>query len=149
MRAVVQRAHSASVRVQGEEVGAIRRGLVAFVGAGEGDAERDVGYLANKVLGLRVFPDEAGKMTASLADIGGELLVVSQFTLYGDVRRGMRPSFTGAMDPTEAERLYERFVAQVRAGGLRVATGRFGADMHVTVENDGPVTILVDSRRTF
>lgn len=149
MRAVVQRAHSASVHVLGEEVGAIGRGLVVFVAAGAGDTERDARYVANKVLGLRVFPDDAGKMTQSLSDVSGELLVVSQFTLYGDVRRGMRPSFTDAMEPVEAERVYEAFVAHTRASGLRVATGRFRADMRVGVENDGPVTILIDSKRAF
>jgi D-tyrosyl-tRNA(Tyr) deacylase len=149
MRAVVQRAHGASVRVLGEVVGAIGRGLVVFLGAGAGDTEHDATYLANKVLGLRVFPDADGKMTQSLSDARGELLIVSQFTLYGDVRRGMRPSFTSAMEPIDAERLYESFVAHSRAHDLRVATGRFRADMHVTVENDGPVTILIDSKRVF
>ena len=101
------------------------------------------------VVGLRVFPDEAGKMTRSLADVGGELLVVSQFTVLGDVRRGLRPSFDGAMEPVMAERLYERFVAEARARGVGVQTGRFRAEMRVFVDNDGPVTILVDSRKTF
>lgn len=149
VRAVVQRARSASVQVAGEVVGAIARGLVVFVGAGADDTAQDVAYLVNKVLKLRVFPDDTGKMTQSLSDIGGELLVISQFTLYGDVRRGMRPSFAGAMEPAEAERRYEDFVAQARAHGQRVATGRFRADMRVTVDNDGPVTVLIDSKRAF
>jgi D-tyrosyl-tRNA(Tyr) deacylase len=149
MRVVVQRASRASVVVAGEVVGAIERGLVAFVGAAEGDSDADVAYAVNKVAGLRVFPDEAGRMTKGLVEVGGELLAISQFTLFGDVRRGLRPSFDGAMEPVGAEQLYERFVEGVRARGVRVATGRFRADMRVSVENDGPVTILVDSRKLF
>jgi D-tyrosyl-tRNA(Tyr) deacylase len=149
MRAVVQRARAARVEVGGEVTGAIERGLVAFVGAAEGDTEADVAYLAAKVVNLRVFPDAEGKMKLALAEAGGELLVVSQFTLFGDVRRGNRPSFDGAMEPVEAERLYERFVAEARARGVKVATGRFRADMRVFVENDGPVTILLDSKKLF
>lgn len=147
MRAVVQRARRARVEVAGEVTGAIERGLVAFVGAAEGDEEADLAYVVNKVVGLRVFPDDEGKMRHALADVGGELLVVSQFTLFGDVRRGNRPSFSRAMEPVAAERLYERFVAEARARGVTVATGRFRADMTVHVENDGPVTILIDSRK--
>jgi D-tyrosyl-tRNA(Tyr) deacylase len=149
MRAVVQRVRSARVRVDGEIVGEIGLGLVAFVGAAEGDVDRDLAYVVNKVVGLRVFPDEAGKMTRALSDVGGELLAISQFTVFGDVRRGLRPSFDGAMEPTLAERCYERFVEEARGRGVRVATGRFRAQMAVSVENDGPVTILVDSRRAF
>ena len=149
MRAVVQRVRRASVEVEGELVGAIGRGLVAFVGAAEDDGDPDLAYVVNKVVGLRVFPDEAGKMTRALSDIGGELLAISQFTVFGDVRRGLRPSFDGAMEPTLAERAYERFVAEARARGVRVATGKFRAHMLVSVENDGPVTILIDSRRAF
>lgn len=149
MRAVVQRALAARVEVGGEVVGAIERGLVVFVGAARDDAEADAEYLANKVAGLRVFPDEAGKMSRALAEAGGAVLAISQFTLFGDVRRGMRPGFDGAMEPVRAEELYERFVAAVRSRGLQVATGRFRADMRVFVENDGPVTILVDSKRLF
>ena len=147
MRAVVQRARRARVEVAGEITGAIERGLVAFVGAAEGDGDADLAYVVNKVVGLRVFPDEAGKMRHALADVGGGLLVVSQFTLFGDVRRGNRPSFDGAMEPVGAERLYDRFVAEARARGVTVATGRFRADMTVHVENEGPVTILIDSRK--
>ena len=149
MRAVVQRALRARVEVAGEIVGSIERGLVAFVGAAEGDTEEDLAYVVNKVVGLRVFHDDAGRMSRAIADVGGELLVVSQFTVFGDVRRGLRPSFDGAMAPEAAERLYDRFVEACRTRGARVATGRFRADMRVTVENDGPVTILVDSRRIF
>lgn len=149
MRAVVQRALGARVEVGGEVVGAIGRGIVAFVGAGQPDTLRDVTYLVDKVLKLRIFPDAEGKMSLALLDIDGELLVVSQFTVFGDVRRGNRPSFTAAMSPAEAERLYDRFVEEARGRGIRVATGRFRADMRVYVDNDGPVTILIDSERAF
>lgn len=147
MRAVVQRARRARVEVGGCVTGAIERGLVVFVAAGEGDTDADLAYTVGKVVGLRVFPDEEGKMRHAVADVGGALLVVSQFTLYGDVRRGNRPSFDGAMEPVGAEKLYERFVAEARARGVTVATGRFRADMTVFVENDGPVTILIDSKK--
>ncbi|WP_437935402.1 D-aminoacyl-tRNA deacylase [Sorangium sp. So ce341] len=149
MRAVVQRALAARVEVDGQVVGAIERGLVAFVGAAKDDDEADADHVANKVAGLRVFNDEAGKMSRALADVRGGVLAISQFTLFGDVRRGLRPSFDGAMEPARAEALYERFVAALRTRGLEVATGRFRADMRVFVENDGPVTILIDSKRTF
>lgn len=146
---MVQRARQARVEVGGEVVGAIERGLVAFVGAAEGDGDADLAYVVNKVVSLRVFPDDEGKMKRALAEVGGGLLVISQFTLFGDVRRGNRPSFDGAMEPVAAERLYDRFVAEARAKGVTVATGRFRADMTVHVENDGPVTILIDSRKAF
>jgi D-tyrosyl-tRNA(Tyr) deacylase len=149
MRAVVQRALAARVEVAGEVIGAIERGLVAFVGAGSDDTEADADYVANKVAGLRIFSDDAGKMSRSLGDAGGSLLAISQFTLFGDVRRGFRPGFDRAMEPVQAEALYERFVSGVRARGVKVATGRFRADMRVVVENDGPVTLLVDSKRLF
>ncbi len=149
MRAVVQRAREARVEVDGEVTGKIGLGLVAFVGAEKGDGQADLDYISSKVVGLRVFPDERGKMTRALADVGGGLLVISQFTVFGDVRRGLRPSFDGAMEPESAEALYDRFVEAARKTGLRVETGRFRADMRVFVENDGPVTILVDSRRLF
>ncbi|WP_437731548.1 D-aminoacyl-tRNA deacylase [Sorangium sp. So ce1335] len=149
MRAVVQRALAARVEVDGQVVGAIERGLVVFVGAARDDDDADADSVANKVAGLRVFSDDAGKMSRALADAGGGVLAISQFTLFGDVRRGLRPSFDGAMEPVRAEALYERFVAALRARGLEVATGRFRADMRVFVENDGPVTILIDSKRTF
>jgi D-tyrosyl-tRNA(Tyr) deacylase len=149
MRAVVQRVLRARVEVAGEVVGAIERGLCAFVGAASGDTDADLAYTVNKVVGLRVFTDEQGKMSRALADVGGSLLVISQFTLFGDVRRGNRPGFDGAMEPSAAEPMYERFVAAARARGVPVQTGRFRADMTVCVENDGPVTILVDSRKLF
>jgi D-tyrosyl-tRNA(Tyr) deacylase len=149
VRAVVQRALSARVEVEGEVVGRIERGLVAFVGAAEDDTQADLDYTVGKIVGLRVFPDERGRMMRALADVGGGLLVISQFTVFGDVRRGLRPSFDGAMEPVAAEALYDRFVAAARATGVPVQTGRFRADMRVFVENDGPVTILIDSRRTF
>ena len=149
MRAVVQRCRAASVRVEGEVVGAIEGGLVAFVGVGEDDGVADADYVANKLARLRVFPDEAGKMAHALRGPGRALLAISQFTLFGDVRRGNRPGFDAAMRPDEAERLFDRVVERARAAGLRVETGRFGADMLVSVENDGPVTILVDSKRLF
>jgi D-tyrosyl-tRNA(Tyr) deacylase len=142
----------ARVEVDGEVVGAIGRGLVAFVGAEEGDTDADLAYAVNKVVGLRVFPDEAGRMSRGLADAapgGAELLAISQFTVFGDVRRGLRPSFDGAMEPASAEAMYDRFVAEARARGVKVETGRFRAAMTVHVENDGPVTILIDSRRIF
>ncbi|XXT95432.1 D-aminoacyl-tRNA deacylase [Sorangium sp. So ce834] len=145
----MQRALAARVEVDGQVVGAIERGLVAFVGAAKDDDEADADHVANKVAGLRVFSDEAGKMSRALADVRGGVLAISQFTLFGDVRRGLRPSFDGAMEPARAEALCERFVAALRARGLEVATGRFRADMRVFVENDGPVTILIDSKRTF
>lgn len=146
MRAVVQRALSARVEVEGRVVGAIERGLVAFVGAAGGDTKADLEYAVGKVVGLRVFQDGEGRMSRSLADIGGSLLIVSQFTVFGDVRRGLRPGFEGAMEPVGAERLYDDFVRMARER-VRVETGKFRADMRVFVENDGPVTILIDSRR--
>ena len=152
MRAVVQRVLSASVEVDGQVLGSIGPGLVAFVGAAEGDGDEDMAYVIGKIVGLRVFPDDIGKMTRALGDIGdggGELLAISQFTVFGDVRRGLRPSFDGAMPHEAAEPLWHRFLAEVRARGVRVQTGRFRADMKVRVENDGPVTILVDSRKAF
>lgn len=149
MRAVVQRVSEASVVVDADVVGAIGRGLLVYLGAGQGDTEADVEAMAGKLAGLRIFPDDEGKMSRSVEDIGGEILVVSQFTLYGDVRKGRRPSFTDAAAPEEAERLYERVVACLRGRGLCVATGRFRATMDVRSRVDGPVTILIDSRRAF
>jgi D-tyrosyl-tRNA(Tyr) deacylase len=149
MRAVVQRALGARVEVERSTVGAIERGLVAFVGAEQGDTERDVEYVADKVAGLRVFEDDAGKMSRSVLQVGGAVLAVSQFTVLGDVRRGRRPSFDQAMEPVQAERLFNAFVARLSAAGVRVETGRFRAMMRVVVDNDGPVTILLDSRKAF
>jgi len=147
MRAVVQRVREARVEVDGQVVGRIGPGLLAFVGAGKGDTEADARWLVDKVLHLRVFEDEAGKMSRDLADIDGGLVVVSQFTLYGDVSRGRRPSFDAAMPPAEAERLYDRFVEMARAKWPKVETGRFRAEMRVLADNDGPVTILIESPR--
>jgi len=149
MRAVVQRVNGARGEVGGELVGAIARGLVAFVGAARGDEERDAAYLVEKLLTLRVFPGDDGKMSLALAEVGGGLLVISQFTVVGDVRRGRRPSFDDALAPDLARPLLERFVALAAAGGVAVASGRFGADMRVLVDNDGPVTLLLDSRKLF
>jgi D-aminoacyl-tRNA deacylase len=146
MRAVVQRARASRVEVDGEVVGAIEHGLVCFVGAEDGDLDADVQWLAKKIVDLRVFRDEFEKMSRSVLDVGGGLLLVSQFTLFGDVSRGNRPSFTRAMAPEPARATFDGFVAAVRARAPKVATGRFAADMRVFVENDGPVTILLDSR---
>jgi len=145
MRAVIQRVLSASVSVEGEVVGKIDRGLVAFVGAEGPDTDADMTWIVGKIVGLRVFQDETGRMARSLADVGGSLLFITQFTLFGDVKKGNRPSFTRAMPPDLAAPFLERAVALARAS-VPVETGRFGADMKVLVENDGPVTILVDSR---
>jgi D-tyrosyl-tRNA(Tyr) deacylase len=149
VRAVVQRVKEASCRVGGEVVGAIGPGLVVLLGVGAGDTEKDADYLADKVLNLRVFPDEAGQMNLSVRDVAGGLLVVSQFTLLGDVRKGRRPSYSDAAPPEEADRLYRGFVSRVRLSGLAVATGVFRAMMDVALVNEGPVTILLDSRRLF
>jgi len=149
VRAVVQRVSEASVRVDGETSGRIGPGLAVLLGVGVGDGEKDADYLADKVLNLRVFADEAGQMNRSLLDVRGGVLVVSQFTLYGDARRGRRPSYTAAALPDEANRLYEYFVERLRPSGLEVATGVFRAMMDVALVNQGPVTILLDSRRQF
>ncbi|MGD8896885.1 MAG: D-aminoacyl-tRNA deacylase [Acidobacteriota bacterium] len=149
MRAVVQRASEASVRVAGEEVGRIGPGLVVLLGVGKDDSERDAEILAEKVLNLRVFADEAGQMNRSVLDEEGGLLVISQFTLMGDARKGRRPSYIEAAPPGEAERLYSHFVERLRPSGLEVATGVFRAMMDVALVNQGPVTILLDSRKLF
>ncbi len=149
MRAVVQRVHEARVEVAGQVVGAVGRGLCAFVGTGEGDDDRDLAYVADKIAHLRVFTDDAGKMNRSVRDIEGGVLAVSQFTVYGNTRKGRRPSFARAMHPAEARRAYDRFVGLLRDRGLAVQTGEFGADMRVLVDNDGPVTILIDSKKDF
>lgn len=149
MRAVVQRVSEASVRVAGELVGAIGPGLVVLLGVQVGDDEADAASLGDKVLNLRVFPDEAGQMNRSVLEAHGGLLVVSQFTLLGDARRGRRPSYVEAARPEEADRLYSRFVEALRPSGLALATGVFRADMDVALVNQGPVTILLDSRKLF
>jgi D-tyrosyl-tRNA(Tyr) deacylase len=145
MRAVVQRVFAARVEVSGEVVGQIGPGLLAFVGVATGDTERDAIKMADKVTGLRIFEDENGKMSRSLLDVGGGLLVVSQFTLYGDTSRGKRPSFDRAMPPSHAEVLYERFVAAAKERIPVVQAGRFRAMMRVVADNDGPVTLLLDT----
>lgn len=145
MRAVVQRVAYARVEVNGEVVGAIERGLLVYLGFGRGDTDEDRAWVLGKIVGLRVFEDEQGKMSRSVEDVGGALLLVSQFTLYGDLRRGRRPSFDDAMPPQEAERAYDDAVAEARATGVPVQTGRFRAEMKVTSLNDGPVTIWIDS----
>lgn len=149
MRAVVQRVSQAKVTVGGEITGEIASGLLVLVGIGRDDNEAAADYLADKIMGLRIFEDDAGKMNRSVMDIGGAMLVVSQFTLYGDVRKGKRPSFDDAAAPDKARALYEHFVARICAAGLRCETGRFQEMMKVALVNEGPVTILVDSEKRF
>ncbi len=147
MRAVVQRVSQGSVAIEKETVAEIGKGLVVLLGVGKGDTEEDARYLADKIVSLRIFEDSQGKMNLSLGDISGEMLVVSQFTLYGDCRKGRRPSFTDSAPPEAAERLYEYFVEVVRKGSHPVKTGTFQAYMHVEICNDGPVTLILDSNR--
>lgn len=144
MRALIQRVTQASVTIEGEVTGAIGRGYVVLLGITQSDTAEEARWLAQKLRELRLFEDEAGKMNRSLVDVGGEVLVVSQFTLYAEARRGRRPSFTAAAEPRVAIPLYELFVASLRESGLPVATGRFGAHMHVAIHNDGPVTIWLE-----
>src|SRR6266852_6820007 len=146
MRAVLQRVSRAEVRADGQILGKIGRGFVVLLGVAQGDTEADAARLADKVLGIRVFADSAGKMNCALAMVGGELLVVSQFTLLADTDSGRRPSFTGAAAPDEARHLYEHFLSLVRKHEIKVETGAFGATMEVELVNDGPVTIILDSR---
>jgi D-aminoacyl-tRNA deacylase len=150
MRAVVQRVSRASVTVDTRVTGAIDRGLLVFLGAGAGDGPADLQYIVDKIVNLRVFPDDAGKMNRSVLDIAGGVLVVSQFTLYGDARQGRRPAFTGALEPVAAKALYEQSLDAIRASGVtKIEAGEFAADMKVDLLNDGPVTILLDSRKLF
>jgi D-tyrosyl-tRNA(Tyr) deacylase len=150
VRAVIQRVSRASVTVDGAVVGAIDGGLLVLLGAGQGDEEVDLTYIVDKTVNLRIFPDDEGKMNRSVLDTGGGVLVVSQFTLYGDVRKGRRPAFTDALEPVRARQLYEHSLDRFRAAGVtRVASGIFAADMQVELLNTGPVTILLDSRRSF
>ena len=149
MRAVVQRVSRAKVTVGKEIAGEIGAGLLVLLGVGNEDSETDASYLAEKITGLRIFDDSDGKMNRSVQDAGGSVLAVSQFTLYGDVRRGKRPSFDAAAPPEQARRLYEFFVERIRAAGLRCETGRFQEMMQVELVNDGPVTILLDSGKGF
>ena len=149
MKALLQRVTGASVSIGGEVVGRIGRGLVVLVGVASGDSDKDINYLVQKIVNLRIFPDDDGRFDLSALDIRGELLLVSQFTLLADTRKGRRPGFVGAAPPDEAEKLFGRFVEQARATGLRVETGRFQQYMQVEIHNDGPVTILLDSREKF
>ena len=146
MKALLQRVSRASVSVAGEEVGRIAQGLVVFLGVAEGDTEKDAQYLIQKIINLRIFADEAEKFNLSALDIGGELLLVSQFTLMADTRKGRRPSFIEAAPPEQAEKLFDYFVGLARESGLKVATGRFQQYMQVEIHNDGPVTVMLDSR---
>ena len=145
MRAVLQRVRKSRVSVENKVIGEIGTGILTLIGVAPEDSDREVRYLAEKIVHLRIFPDEAGKMNLSLLDTGGEMLIVSQFTLYGDCRRGRRPSFTGAAPPETAERLIEDFTAEVEKFGVPTAAGRFGAMMEVDLINDGPVTLLLDT----
>lgn len=149
MRAVVQRVAYSKVTVDGRTVGEIKNGLTVLLGVGIDDNEKDVEYLADKIVNLRVFEDSEGKMNLSLKDVNGDLLAVSQFTLYGDVRRGKRPSFDRAARPDTAKKLYESFVNACLKHGIRVQTGEFQAMMMVEIHNDGPVAILIDSKKEF
>ncbi len=149
VRAVVQRVLRASVTVDGEVISSIGNGLLVLVGVGKEDQQADFGVISSKLSELRIFEDESGKMNLNLRQAGGELLLVSQFTLFGDVRRGNRPSFDGAESPERANELFEGLVADLKAKGIPVSTGRFRADMKVELINDGPVTILLDSRKLF
>ena len=149
MRAVVQRVTEASVKVDENIVGKINEGLMVLLGVGNDDNEKDLDYLVGKVLGLRIFQDENDKMNLSLLDVKGELLVVSQFTLYGDVRKGKRPSFSTSASPEIGNKYYEEFINKTRALGVKTETGIFGAHMNVSLVNNGPVTILLDSKKVF
>ena len=149
MKALLQRVTEASVSVGGEVVGRIGWGVVVLVGVAQGDSEKDARYLAQRTVNLRIFSDEAGKFNLSALDIGGELLIVSQFTLLADTRKGRRPSFTDAAPPTQAEELFGLFVSEAKASGLKVETGRFQQHMQLEIHNDGPVTIMLDSREKF
>jgi D-tyrosyl-tRNA(Tyr) deacylase len=149
MRAVVQRVNEASVRIEDQEVARIDQGILVLLGVGHRDEPGDAKYMAEKVIHLRIFADEQGKMNRSLLDVGGSLLAVSQFTLWGDCRKGRRPSFVAAAEPAKAEALYEAFIDHARTLGVTVASGRFQEMMQVSLVNDGPVTLLLDSKKEF
>lgn len=150
MRAVVQRVRSAKVTVAGKITGEIAHGLLVLLGAGQGDTGKDLAYVVDKIVNMRIFADDAGKMNRSVLDVGGGVLVVSQFTLFGDLRQGRRPSFISALEPDAAKALYEESLTALRAAGVtRVEAGEFAADMLVELANDGPVTVLLDSRKGF
>lgn len=149
MRAVIQRVNFSSVEVDGKIVGKIEKGLNVLLGITKDDSEEDIKYLRDKIVNLRIFEDETDKMNKSLKDVGGELLIISQFTLYGDCRKGRRPNFMSALNGEEAEKLYDEFVNQCKEEVEKVETGIFGANMKVSIENDGPVTIIIDSKKVF
>lgn len=149
MRAVVQRVSQASVKVEGKIVGEIKKGLLVLLGIGQNDDNKDLEYLVEKILGLRIFEDDNEKMNLSLMDVNGEILIVSQFTLYGDVRKGKRPSFTSSAHPKVAENMYNQFIEKCKGKGVGTEKGIFGANMEVGLTNDGPVTILIDSKKFF
>jgi D-tyrosyl-tRNA(Tyr) deacylase len=146
MRAVVQRVTNADVKIDGRVNGKIDDGLLVLLGVGNGDTEEDMKYIADKIIKLRIFSDENDKMNLSLEDVGGSMLVISQFTLYGDCSHGRRPYFGNAMEPVSANEMYEKFVAYIREQGIHIETGEFGADMKVSLTNDGPVTIILESK---
>lgn len=147
MRAVVQRVKNASVTVNEKVIGKISYGLLVFLGVGDGDTDADMKYIADKIIGLRIFSDADDKMNLSVTDVEGEILVISQFTLYGDCRKGRRPNFTASMEPKGAEEMYEKFICYVKSQGLKTEHGEFGADMKVSLINDGPVTLILDSSK--
>ena len=149
MRVVIQRVKTASVAVSGEEVGRIKHGFVVFLGVEKEDQVNDLEYMVNKIAGLRAFEDDLGKMNLALSDVSGELLVVSQFTLFGDCRKGRRPSFTDAADPDKAQKLYDDFIEGMKQQNIKVSTGIFQARMEVSLLNYGPVTFLLDSKKIF
>ncbi len=149
MRAVVQRVKSARVSVEGEAAGTISNGLLVYLGVGKQDTEKDIDYMVEKITNLRIFEDEQGKMNRSLVDEEGEILCISQFTLWGDCRKGRRPSFTDAREPGEADEMYQRFVDKCKDKGIKTETGVFQAHMEVSSVNDGPVTMLIDSEKNF
>lgn len=146
MRAVVQRVTNADVKIDGRVNGKIDDGLLVLLGVGDGDTEEDMKYIADKIIKLRIFSDENDKMNLSLEDVSGSMLVISQFTLYGDCSHGRRPYFGNAMEPVSANEMYEKFVAYIREQGIHTETGEFGADMKVSLTNDGPVTIILESK---
>ena len=146
MRAVVQRVTNADVKIDGRVNGKIDDGLIVLLGVGNGDTEEDMKYIADKIIKLRIFSDENDKMNLSLEDVGGSMLVISQFTLYGDCSHGRRPYFGNAMEPVSANEMYEKFVAYIKEQGIHTETGEFGADMKVSLTNDGPVTIILESK---
>jgi len=149
MRAVVQRVHKAHVEVEGEKVGEIGPGMVVFLGFGREDSEQDIEYLASKIAGLRIFEDKEGLMNLSVLESGGRVLCISQFTLYGDCRKGRRPGFSAAAPPEKAAKMYVDFCERLKNQGLTVATGQFQENMRIMVDNDGPVTLLLDSKKQF